>query len=84
MVAEKKVAFSESWSAMARQAALANQALAGSSSRRFIGQVAVCRRISGPVPSRCCDRPGQGCRAGASQGSCQRQTSWTHKASLIG
>ena len=30
MVAEKKVAFGESWSAMARKAALANQALAGS------------------------------------------------------
>jgi len=30
MIAEKNVAFGESWSAMARQAALAHQALAGS------------------------------------------------------
>ena len=36
MVAEKKVAFGESWSAMARQAALANQALAGSILKSFL------------------------------------------------
>ena len=36
MVAEKNAAFSESWSAMARQAALANQALAGSIFKSFL------------------------------------------------
>ena len=36
MVAEKNEAFSESWSAMARQAALANQALAGSIFKSFL------------------------------------------------
>jgi hypothetical protein len=36
MVAEKNVAFSESWVAMAKQAALANQALAGSIFKSFL------------------------------------------------
>jgi hypothetical protein len=36
MIAEKNAAFSESWSAMARQAALANQALAGSFFKSFL------------------------------------------------
>ena len=36
MVAEKHAAFSESWSAMARQATLANQALAGSIFKSFL------------------------------------------------
>jgi hypothetical protein len=36
MVAEKNAAFGESWSAMARQAAVANQALAGSIFKSFL------------------------------------------------
>ena len=36
MVAEKNAAFIESWSAMARQAALANQAIAGSIFKSFL------------------------------------------------
>lgn len=36
MVAEKSTAFGESWNAMARQAALANQALAASFFRSFL------------------------------------------------
>ena len=48
MVAEKNAAFVESWSAMARQAALANQALAGSIFKSFLS-VARGKRPSAPA-----------------------------------